>query len=56
MMSMTKNRSDRYPNGYSPKISFWGKMIASASSVEEYEYAKQKFLYFLEREAQRLAQ
>ena len=53
---MTKNHSDRYPNGYAPKISFWGKMIASASSVEEYEYAKQKFLYFLEREAQRLAQ
>ena len=53
MMSMTKNRSDRYPNGYAPKIEYWSGKFLNALTQEEKEYAHQKLTYFLQREAQR---
>ena len=56
MMAMTKNRSDRYPNGYAPKIAYWSDKFLNALTQQDKEYAIQKLSYFLEREAQRLNQ
>jgi len=56
MMAMTKNRSDRYPNGYAPKIAYWSDKFLNALTQQDKEYAHQKLSYFLEREAQRLNQ
>ena len=50
-----KNKVDRYPNGYLPKIQYWAEVMAEACNAnddEAVEYAKSKLDYFCNRHAE----
>jgi hypothetical protein len=49
-----KNKQDRYPNGFLPKIQYWAEVMAeacNANDAEAVEYAKSKLDYFCDRHA-----
>ena len=49
-----KNKQDRYPNGFLPKIQYWSQVLSEAceaNDTEAAEYAKSKLDYFCDRHA-----
>lgn len=54
-MAYPFNNSDRYPNGYLPKIQYWAEVMAEAANqgdVEMVNHAKTKLDYFVQRQSQ----
>ena len=50
-----KNKVDRYPHGYLPKIGYWAQVLAkacNANDTEAAQYAKSKLDYFCNRHAE----
>jgi len=52
-MAYPFNNSDRYPNGYLPKIQYWAEVMAEAAHSGDFEmvqHAKGKIEYFFVKE------
>lgn len=47
-------KTNKYPNGYAPKISYWTNKLTETSSLEEKAYILEKINYFTNREQERV--
>ena len=47
-------KTNKYPNGYAPKISYWTNKLSETSNLEEKYFILGKIKYFTSREDERV--
>lgn len=47
-------KTNKYPNGYAPKISYWTNKLAETKNLEEKEYILEKIKFFTAKESARV--
>ena len=53
-MNRKNRKTNKYPNGYAPKISYWTNKLTETSNLEEKVYILEKINYFTNREQERV--
>ncbi len=49
-MNRKNRKTNKYPNGYAPKISYWTNKLSETSNLEERSFILGKIKYFTDRE------
>ena len=53
-MNRKNRKTNKYPNGYASKISYWAMKLSETSDLDEKEHILAKIKYFTIREQERI--
>ena len=54
MAKTNRTKTNKYPNGYAPKIQYWAEQLSEARNLEEKDYILDKIFYFTAKESARV--
>jgi hypothetical protein len=54
MAKTNRTKTNKYPNGYAPKIQYWANKLAEVNTAEDRYYTISKLEYFLSKERARI--